>query len=166
MDRAGPITAAAATLSPLHVRPERCPAWWVLGSRYTLLLTSEDSGGACSLFEVVVAPGRGPALHVHRREDETFHVLAGEIEFNAGGQPIHAEPGSVVFAPRGIAHGFHNVGTDEARLLCLAMPGGLEQFFTEAGVPAGDRTSLPPTPTPEDIQRLLQAALNHGIEAA
>ncbi len=166
MDRAAPIATDTATLSPLHVRPERCPAWWVLGNRYTLLLTSQDSGGACSLFEVAVAPGRGVALHTHKREDETFHVLEGEIEFSAGGQPIHAEPGSVVFAPRGVAHGFQNVGTAEARLLCLATPGGLEQFFTEAGVPAGDRTSLPPAPTLEDIQRLLQATLNHGIEIA
>lgn len=151
-------------MSPLHVRAERCPAWWVLGCRYTLLLTSEDSGGAFSLFEFVVAPGRGAPLHTHGREDETFHVLEGEVEFNAGGQVIHAEPGSVVFAPRGVAHGFRNVGIAEARLLCLITPGGLEHFFTEAGVPAWDRTSLPPAPTAEDIARLLAAALDHGIE--
>jgi quercetin dioxygenase-like cupin family protein len=136
----------------------------VLGCRYTLLMTADDSGGAVSLVECTLPAGRGAPLHTHRREDETFHVVEGEVAFSVGGQAIHAQPGSVVFAPRGVAHGFHNVGAGAARLLCAAMPGGLERFFTEAGVPAQDRTSLPPLPTPEDIERLLRAAPIHGIE--
>jgi quercetin dioxygenase-like cupin family protein len=151
-------------LLPLHVRAETRPAWWVAGCRYTLVITAEDSGGALSLFEIAVPPGRGVPLHTHRREDETFWVAEGEVAFSAGGQAIQARPGSVVFAPRGVAHSFYNVGSGDARLLCAAMPGGLERFFTEAGVPAQDRTSVPPAMAPEDGARLLRAALDHGIE--
>lgn len=151
-------------LSPLHVRSERCPVWWVMGSRYTLLLTAEDSGGAFSLLKLVVPAGRGAPLHTHTHEDETFHVTVGEVEFSTGGQAIHARLGSVVFAPRGVSHGFFNVGTEDACLLCMITPGGLERFYTDAGVPAWDRASLPPAPTPEDIERLRWAALRYSIE--
>ena len=165
MGSAAPVTIDAATMAPLHLRAERCPAWWVLGNRYTFLIVAEDSAGVFSLAEIVVPPRRGTPLHTHRREDETFHVIEGEVEFTAGGQTFHAQPGSVVFGPRGVPHSFCNVGDLNARMLCVATPGGLERFFTEAGVPASDRTSVPPAPTPEDIERLRQAAPNHGIEA-
>jgi hypothetical protein len=33
-------------------------------------LTSEDSGGACTVFELSVFPRLGPSLLVHHREDE------------------------------------------------------------------------------------------------
>ncbi len=164
MGRTARISADVTTLAPLHLRSERCPVWWVLGSRYTLLLTAEDSGGAFSLIELVVPAGRGLPLHTHRREDETFRVLEGEVEFSAGGQTTHARLSSVVFGPRGIPHSFHNVGTGDACLLCMVTPGGLERFLTEAGVPAWDRTTPPPAPTPEDIERLRRAALKHDIE--
>jgi quercetin dioxygenase-like cupin family protein len=155
---------ATGVLLPLHVRAETRPAWWVAGCRYTLLVTAEDSGGAASLFEIAVPQGHGALLHMHRREDETFHVVEGEVAFSAGGQAIQARPGSVVFAPRGVAHSFYNVGAGEARMMCTATPGGMERFFTDAGVPAQDRTSVPPVMTPEDGARLLRAALEHGIE--
>ncbi len=162
--KTGPTSADIAALSPLHVRSERCPVWWLLGSRYTILLTAEDCGGAFSLLKLVVPPGRGSPLHTHTQEDETFHVVEGEVEFSTGGQALQARLGSVVFGPRGVSHGFCNVGSRDASLLCMITPGGLERFFMDAGVPACDRASLPPAPTPEDIERLRRAAPRHGIE--
>ncbi|MBV9748939.1 MAG: cupin domain-containing protein [Acetobacteraceae bacterium] len=164
MGKIVPTPADLAALSPLHIRSERCPVWWVLGSRYTLLLTAEDSGGAFSLLKVVVPAGRGSPLHTHAHEDETFHVIEGEVEFSTGGQAIHARLGSVVFGPRGVSHSFCNVGTENACLLCIITPGGLERFFMDGGVPAWDRASPPPAPTPEDIERVRWAALKYGLE--
>ncbi len=136
----------------------------MLGNRYTLLLTAEDSGGAFSLLKVVVPAGRNSSLHTHAHEDETFLVIEGEVEFSTGGQTIHARPGSVVFGPRGVSHSFCNVGTGDACLLCMITPGGLERFLTDAGVPACDRALPPPAPTPEDMERVRWAALRYGIE--
>ncbi len=74
------------------------------------------------------------------------------------------ELGSVVFGPRGVSHSFCNVGTDDACLLCMITPGGLERFFTDAGVPAWDRASPPPAPTQEDRERVHWVGLKYGIE--
>src|ERR1051326_7729426 len=48
-------------------------------------LTSNESGGACSIFEMSVFPHSGPSLHVHHREDELYYVLTGEFLFKVGG---------------------------------------------------------------------------------
>ena len=48
-------------------------------------VTNEDSAGACSLFELVARPQAGPPRHIHHREDEWYHVLAGEFLFEMGG---------------------------------------------------------------------------------
>jgi hypothetical protein len=43
-------------------------------------------------------------------------------------------------------------------------PAGLEDFFLEIGRGAIDGEPEPVTPTPEDIQKLLQTAPKYGIE--
>lgn len=48
-------------------------------------LTSEDSGGTLSTFELSALPQSGPMRHVHHREDEWYYVLSGEFLFKAGG---------------------------------------------------------------------------------
>ncbi|MBZ5679138.1 MAG: hypothetical protein LAO24_03415 [Acidobacteriia bacterium] len=50
-------------------------------------LTSEDTAGALSAFELSALPQSGPYLHVHHREDEWYYVLSGEFLFKAGGEP-------------------------------------------------------------------------------
>jgi quercetin dioxygenase-like cupin family protein len=149
---------------PLVTRTEDRPAWWVVGDRYTVLLSAEETGGLFSLFEFVVPAGRGSPPHVHHREDETFHVIAGEVEFTVDGTAHRVGPGGVVFGARGVPHNFRNVGEAEARMIVVTTPGGLERFFAEAGVPAADRTSTPPAPTDEDKKRMLSIARGHGVE--
>lgn len=95
---------------------------------WTWHATSTDTAGQYALAEVVVRPGDEPPPHVHAREDEAFHVLSGEIAFTRGIERIGAGPGSHVFLPRGIPHTF-SVESDEARVLVLCTPGGLEEAF-------------------------------------
>jgi quercetin dioxygenase-like cupin family protein len=56
-------------------------ALFVAGDRVAVLIAAEHSGGTVALVDVTVPPGGGPPLPVHSREDEAFHVLAGEITF-------------------------------------------------------------------------------------
>ena len=42
-----------------------------------------------------------------------------------------AEPGDLVFKPRGVPHSFWNAGDDWARALELISPAGFERFFRE-----------------------------------
>jgi hypothetical protein len=68
-------------------------------------------------------PGAGPPVHRHRREDETFYVLAGEA--------ILAPASTRVFDSRGIPHSFKSIGDPPARMLFLIQSAGFESFFEE-----------------------------------
>jgi quercetin dioxygenase-like cupin family protein len=95
---------------------------------------SEDTLGTHSYGEFIVEPGTGPVPHRHSREDESFYILDGQLEFRMGERGerlIVAASESFVFAPRGIPHTFKNVGTTPARVLVIISPAGLERFFAE-----------------------------------
>jgi quercetin dioxygenase-like cupin family protein len=96
-------------------------------------LTSEDTAGALSAFELSVLPQSGPQLHVHHREDEWYYVLSGEFLFQAGGEPQTLRAGASIWLPRGIPHVWANLTTAEAKLLLICQPGGFEKFFEEMG---------------------------------
>ncbi len=138
-------------------------AYWVVGDLYTTLASGEETGGAYALIHAEVRPGGGPPPHIHRREDEAFYVLEGELAFHADGRDIVATPGAWVTLVRGSKHTFRNAGTTTARMLIVVTPSGLEKFFAEVGQEAKDRSSPPPV-TPADIERLLAAAPRYGLE--
>jgi mannose-6-phosphate isomerase-like protein (cupin superfamily) len=96
-------------------------------------LTSEDSGGTLSAFEIHVMPQRGPQLHVHHREDEWYYVLSGEFLFKAGGEQQTLTTGGSIWLPRGIPHTWANMSSAEAKLILVCQPGGFERFFDEIG---------------------------------
>jgi mannose-6-phosphate isomerase-like protein (cupin superfamily) len=64
-----------------------------------------------ALVEGTLPPGSvGPPQHVHRRHDETFHVVSGTVRFTCGGEHVDAGPGTTVTAPIGVPHTFANPG--------------------------------------------------------
>lgn len=136
-------------------------AFWVVGDLYTILASGEDTAGAYALIHAVVPAGAGPPPHLHRREDEAFYVLAGEVEVHVDGQTVRATAGDWITLPRGSLHYFKNVATTPAKMLILVTPSGLEKYFEEAGKPATDRTAPAPPP---DIERLLAVAPKYGLE--
>jgi quercetin dioxygenase-like cupin family protein len=139
-------------------------AVWVVGDHYTIKASGEDTGGAFTLIEVRVPPQSGPPPHIHCREDEAFYVLEGEFEVHIDDQRLTAGPGSWVTLARGTLHHFKNIGSTPAKLLILATPAGLDQFFLEAGRAATDPAPESGAATPEDIEKLLKIAPKYGIE--
>jgi hypothetical protein len=75
-------------------------------------------------------------------------VLSGEVLFEVEGvaDPLHLGAGAFLFAPRYRRHGYRNLGTDTARLLVFAMPGGgLDAMFAafhEAGKWSGHMPAI------------------------
>jgi len=96
-------------------------------------LTSEDSAGTLSAFELSALPQTGPYQHVHHREDEWYYVLSGEFLFKAGGVEHTLPLGASIWLPRGIPHVWANTSTSEAKLILVCQPGGFEKFFEEMG---------------------------------
>ncbi len=139
-----PTATGAAQTSP---SPR---AFWVRGQHVTLRLIAGDTRGNFSLAELTSRPGTGVPAHSHRTIDEIFHVLEGTFEFQINGVQTLAPPGTTVFVPRGVTHGFRNVATSTARLVDYHTPAGFEQFFEEAGTPCMDADSPPPDLVPDE----------------
>jgi mannose-6-phosphate isomerase-like protein (cupin superfamily) len=89
------------------------------------------TNGSLTVLELVVAAKQGPALHIHRREDELWYVLRGEFRFKTGDGILRASTGGMAFGPRGIPHCFQNIGGETGRLLVITTPSALERFFEE-----------------------------------
>ena len=94
-------------------------------------IPAEMTGGAFSVVEHPMDPGRLVPPHIHYREDELSYVLRGEIGVRIGDRDYVAGPGSYVFKPRNIPHTFWNAGPEPAHLIELITPAGFEKFFAE-----------------------------------
>ena len=121
---------------------QRQDEYWWQGSRMTIKARAEDTGGALGLVHGDFYRGFGPPLHVHRREDEAFYMLEGEIRFRQGDEEFVAGPGTWVWGPRGVPHAFREE-SERARALVVITPGGLERMFEEGGTPVGDSPEPP-----------------------
>jgi quercetin dioxygenase-like cupin family protein len=118
------------------------------GDIYTVLVTGDDTKGAYTLLDVHVPPGGGPPPHRHDFE-ELFSILDGEVEMMFRGETMTARAGETVNVPANAPHGYRNVTDRPARLLCLCVPAGQEEFFGRIGQPVATRVE-PPPPVDED----------------
>jgi len=148
----------------MAVDSDRAQVYSVVGDRYTYLLTGEQTGGGCFLFEAYVPPGSGSPPHVHSREDETFYVVEGEFEFLVDGAPTRLKAGEFLFARRDVPHNFRNVGAEPGKLIITVTPAGLEHFFSEIGAKLPSRDDAPIPPSPDDIALLIAAAPKYGLK--
>jgi hypothetical protein len=90
---------------------------------------------------------------LHRRTDEAFYVLEGELTFHLDHGPVEAGPGDFVLVSHGVVHTFENAAGSEARFLEVAVPGAFAGYFEEllAALPAGGGP-----PDPETIAALYE----------
>ena len=119
-----------------------------VGGPVTFKLRGEQSNGQLTVFENLVPSGEGPPLHVHTHEHECIYVLAGELRVQFGERFGRAAAGSFVFIPRGTGHCFQNIAPDDARVLVMFTPAGMEQFFERFAVVV-DRM------TPDEAYRII-----------
>src|SRR5829696_7422099 len=97
-----------------------------------IMILSEESGGVFSVVEHPIPPRTLAApVHRHTNEDEYSYVLEGRMGAQLGDEVVFADPGDLVFKPRGQWHTFWNAGDEPARLLELISPAGFEQYFRE-----------------------------------
>ena len=130
-----------------------------LGLPSVMRATSHTTGGAFGLMEHWEMPvGFASPYHTHHREDESFYVLEGEIAFVCGGKWLKAGPGSFVYGPREIPHGFQVIGSSPAKMLLMCTPGGFEGFVLEQTTPISE------PPSPPDMGKLMTLAAKYEID--
>ena len=141
-------------LSTAHAAP-----FQFFGSPTVLHSTGETTEGRFFLLEhLAMAAGMASPYHVHHNEDEAFYVLEGQVAFICDGQWLVAGPGTYVFGPRDIPHGFKVIGTTAARMLLLCAPAGFEKFVQELSLP------VDAVPAPPEMATLVAAAAKYGVE--
>jgi uncharacterized RmlC-like cupin family protein len=102
-----------------------------------------------------------PPLHVHRSEDEAWHVLEGRLSIHLPGRSSEIGPGEAAFGPRGVPHTYR-VESEQATCLAVTTPSGFDAFVRELGEPAPVH-ELPP-PREHDVARIAEIAARYGIE--
>jgi len=121
------------------------------GQQMVVKVGGAESRGAYSLIEYSHAPGaEGPPAHVHRRHDEAFYVLEGQLTLAVGTAVVTVGPGQSVMVPRGTVHRPGNTSATPVRFLFVSSP-TMDDFFAELGdlvtraqgqPPAGELRSL------------------------
>jgi len=125
------------------------------GVRDRFMIDGADTDGRFALVQHLFAPKALAApMHRHRNEDEFTYVLNGRIGAVIEGHEVVAEPGDLLFKPRGQWHTFWNAGDEPAVCLELISPAGLEELFRSFA-------SLTEPPTPEVLADL---AIEYGCE--
>ena len=67
-------------------------------------------------------PGQTQKAHDHAEQDKFYYVVEGQGAFVVGDEARTAGPGSVVWAPAGVAHGVSNEGPGRLVLLMGIAP--------------------------------------------
>lgn len=134
-------------------------AFRFLGVPTQVRAAAETTKGAFGLVEHwEMSPGFASPYHTHHREDESYYILQGEVAFVIGGNWQRVGPGTFVYGPREVAHGFKAVGDKPVQMLIQATPAGFEQFVMELAQPLGDPIMAP------DITKLVETASRYGID--
>jgi mannose-6-phosphate isomerase-like protein (cupin superfamily) len=139
---------------------------WFLNGRLTVRVSCADGTDRISILEHQAPQGESPPLHIHRNQDEVFHILEGDLRFVVGGRELRAGAGETVITPKGTPHTYRVESPLGARWLIVTVGEDFENFV-RAFARAAEREGLPDPsgpPTPDEAQALASVALQHGIE--
>jgi mannose-6-phosphate isomerase-like protein (cupin superfamily) len=136
--------------------------FWFLNTLTITKLGSDQCGGQMSILDHRVPPGFAPPPHLHHHSDEALLILDGQLDGFCGDRQWRAGPGSLVFMPRAIPHGFSVSDAGPGQIIIVASPGGFDQFVAAVGEPAPNLRL--PVPVPPDPARLTRLAVTHGIQ--
>jgi quercetin dioxygenase-like cupin family protein len=145
------------------IAPDEGDSFWLAGELYTAKVVGKDTGWAYTLVETKTQPKGQSLSKINYREDTTFYVLEGELEFMVEENVSVVSAGYFLYVGRGTWHTYKNVGSGPARHLEMLTPSGIEKFFKEVSVPALDRDSPPPFEE-EDLAKILSVAPKYGLE--
>ena len=126
------MTEAVNPMANILLSPDEGETVWLrkLGIRF--MIGGEQTQGNFALVEHPIKPRALAApMHTHRHEDEYTYVLEGEIGFQIGEEVLVAQPGDLVFKPRGVPHAFWNATDELARALEIISPAGFKRYFAE-----------------------------------
>jgi quercetin dioxygenase-like cupin family protein len=138
---------------------------WYAGRLFTVLVTSAETDGRCTVVEETVQRGTSLdlPLRIHNRETVCAYVIDGEVTVEMGSEERTLGAGGCVAIPSGIPYRFV-LNSDSARLINVYAPGGFEGLFRDLGEPAASIPRARVTTAPLDIERLVSVAAGYSVE--
>jgi len=139
--------------------------FWFKGTLVNVRLSWNAGEDRVSVVEHFMPYGESPPLHIHRNEDEVFHILEGEMRIHIDGRDLVARAGETVLAPKGKPHSFRVESREGARCLTITSGGDFENMIREMADPATS-AGLPPQvePTPAMIIAFYEACARNSID--
>ena len=139
---------------PYVLSPGDSPAYWHVGTYWRVLADGTQTDGRSCTFDELCPRGLVAPLHVHDSEEEAFFVLEGDFVFTVDQDEITAGPGSYIYLPPGIRHGFR-VESEVGRVYNTLTPAGFERDIIDNGTPAPRIVMPPPGSSALDVWREL-----------
>ena len=136
------------------------------GGVFHFLTIAHEIGNPHSLMKITVQRGAEPPMHTHSREDESYFILKGSIQYTIGEDVLIVNEGEYVYLPNGVPHKFE-IRSESAEVLMWISPAGLEQWFWNNSVPAPDGKPLPilQGPPPQHvIDHFVNSLREYGVE--
>lgn len=107
--------------------------FWMTENEFTgIVVGKEATNSDYVITDGVIEPNGFIPNHYHKWEDQTFHIIEGELEIMVGDESLKISSGDTIHCPRGIAHYMKNIGKGKAKILSYIFPGDwAEDFFIE-----------------------------------
>ena len=140
-------------------------ALWFMDTRVSIVVPAASGEDRLSVIKHWAPYGNSPPLHIHDTEDEVFHVLEGQVQFNVDGATVTVTAGQTIMAPKGIPHSYLVVSEGGAKWLTMTSPGDFEGLVRALSRPA-TAAGLPDPhgpPSAEAAEHLMKVCAAHNI---
>jgi quercetin dioxygenase-like cupin family protein len=152
------VSASRSTARGYVLGPGEGEALDVPNGRIVIKVDPKTGSQRMAMGMQTLAPGKGIALHLHEQEDEILFLHGGTRTVIVGHDQRVAVTGTTVYIPHGVWHGVEN-SSEQAQVVWLVSPPGLEDYFREVGTAPGMRVK---EFTPE---RLAEIRRKHGMKS-
>jgi mannose-6-phosphate isomerase-like protein (cupin superfamily) len=141
------------------------PSLKLMGSIVKVRLSVSEGNDRLSILEHYMPQAYATPLHIHKNEDEVFHIFSGRMRFEVGGNIVIAQAGDVVLAPKGVPHRFFVESIDGVHCTTTMRGGDFEEMVVSAASPTNDITPLTSQPPSEDeLAQVMAACARNNID--
>lgn len=96
------------------------------------IATGTETNGKYFMCETLIPAGdSGPPIHAHSKEEESFFLKKGSLNFYVNGIEVELNQGEFLNIERGEKHTWINDSDEDAELIITFAPAGIENMFME-----------------------------------
>jgi mannose-6-phosphate isomerase-like protein (cupin superfamily) len=139
---------------------------WFLNTLVKVCNSFSGGTDGISMLEHRAPYHDSPPMHIHRTEDEVFHILEGEFFFMVNDAESRIGPGDTLLIPKGAPHVYRIDSQEGGHWFTITTHGDFEKFVLAMSRPA-EQIRLPEPagmPSPEAQKMLSEKAAEFHIE--